>query len=141
MGRVKAHKPKRVREFTPRIVIPDFAMYSWASQAMQYPASDEPGFVYRREHTEAVRHPVDCLLYYSEGGQLIGILNHYPEDIPPFEKAGNVNLWVHPDAQRMGIGMKLLAEADRRWTIDFNQQQFTLAGAALTRRYLEGWSG
>jgi len=138
MGRTKVHKPKRVRQFNPRIVIPDFAMYSWASQAMQYPTKGEPGFRHTVEHNRPDDGmPIDCLLYYAESGDLVGILNHYPVDIPPYEKAGNINLWVHPDAQRMGVGMRLVTEADRRWRIDFNRQQFTEAGAMLARRYLE----
>lgn len=136
MGRVKEHKPRRARHRF-EATVPQQAMFSWASQAMQYPSLGEPGITHTEEFSPGFpTEPIDCLLYYSPAGQLLGILNHYQQDMPPYEKAGNVNLWVHPDAQRMGIGTQLIAEADRRFGIRWEQQRFTEEGRALAERYL-----
>ena len=83
------------------------------------------------------QEPVDCLLYRSRKGTLIGILYHYPVDLEPWEQAGNVNMWVHPRRQRRGIGTKLLVEARRRWNLDPYQQSYTPEGAALMNSVLE----
>lgn len=137
MGRAKVRKPRRERTFP--VTIPDGAIYSWVSQAMQYPAKGEPGVTHTVEFSEGYPDaPIDCLLYRTDQGQLVGILNHYRQDMPPYEKAGNINIWVHPDAQGIGIGTCLVAEADKRFGVNFDQQRFTAAGAALARRYLRG---
>jgi uncharacterized protein YndB with AHSA1/START domain/GNAT superfamily N-acetyltransferase len=90
-------------------------MYSWGSQAAQYPPKGPPGISYFRGELGDGLH-VDCLLYRDESGDLVGILNHYPTDIPPHERAGAQNIWVHPDRRRQGIGSALSAEAFMRWT-------------------------
>lgn len=119
-----------------RVTIPDFALYSWESQERQYPETGPAGFDYRRE--SAAGHPVDCLLWRDEDGFLLGILNHYPEDVPPWESAGNVNVWIHPDRQREGIGTRLLREAETRWgPIDWEQQRYTRAGLELVKKHRE----
>ena len=104
-------------------------VYSWASQARQYPPLGVPGISYYPGHTD--KGTIDCLLWRDPNRRLRGILNHYPFDVPGFEKAGNVNLWVHPGWQRKGIGTALVREAQRRWTVDLTRQRFTIAGAAL----------
>ena len=104
-------------------------VYSWASQARQYPPMGKPGISYFPGVTD--RGTIDCLLWRDDNRRLRGILNHYPFDVPGFEEAGNVNIWVHPGWQRKGIGTALVREAQRRWTIDLTRQRFTTAGAAL----------
>lgn len=114
-------------------------MLTWVSQAMQYENfSDTHGIVYFAGDLPESHVIVDCLLYYSDGGQLIGILNHYPVDIDPWEKKGNVNLWVHPQAQRMGVGTALITETEKRWgPINWEQQSYSEAGAAFIKWYIE----
>lgn len=106
----------------------------WPQQVRCYPQFGSPGITY----FAGVRHDgvVDCLLWRDEDGRVGGILNHYPTDFPPFERAGNLCLWVAPGWQRRGIGRALLTEANRRWTIDFDQQLYTRGGLALASAYL-----
>jgi GNAT superfamily N-acetyltransferase len=42
---------------------------------------------------------------------------------------------VDPDRHGEGIGTRLLAEADRRWRLIFDTQQYTPAGLALVTAY------
>jgi len=115
--------------------------YSWESQARQYAERGHPGIGYERHYADGrdvgPTNPVDCLLMRDQGGELLGILNHYPEDGYDhgflIEHAGNVNLWVKPSCQRQGIGTALLAEAEKRWTIDYTQQRYSPSGLALLR--------
>ena len=95
--------------------VSDEQMYSWASQAAQYPAIGPPGISYFRGNLNDELF-VDCLLYRDEKGELVGILNHYPMEIPPLERAGAQNVWVRPDRRRQGIGSALTKEAFMRWT-------------------------
>lgn len=114
--------------------LPD--VYPWVSQAMQYPAKGDPGVGYFAGEVGGGKPPVDCILYRGDDGRLLGILNHYPVDYPPWEKAGNVNIWVHPQALRNGIATKMLDEAMSRWSIDLDQQRFTRAGADFATAYV-----
>jgi hypothetical protein len=111
-------------------------LFSWNSQACQYPAEGPAGVSYFRGNVSEVLW-VDCLLYRNEAGQLLGILNHYPLDWPPFEKAGNINIWVCPEHLQQGIGTALLTEAFRRWPINLLQQRYTVAGLQFVRRFVE----
>lgn len=107
---------------------------TWYRQLRNYPTHGKPGIGYflGRRHDGLV----DCLLWRDGDGSLRGILNHYPTDFPPFERAGNVNLWVCPGWQGTGIGTTLLAEGDLRWRFNFRQQMYTSGGLALVRKYL-----
>lgn len=109
-------------------------VYPWESQAQQYPRRGPEGISYFAGEIPEINYTVDCLLY-RERGILVGILNHYPADQLPWEKAGNVNVWVHPDYQRRGIGTALVAEAVTRWGINFDQQRYTEQGAALANSF------
>jgi GNAT superfamily N-acetyltransferase len=118
-------------------------VYSWESQVCQYQDAQPP------TETGITYFPgplpggvVDCLLYWfvEEGRRprIVGILNHYPFDNPPFEQKGNVNVWVRRPNQRQGIGTALVQEADRRWgPINLAQQRFTASGAALAQYLTE----
>jgi GNAT superfamily N-acetyltransferase len=84
----------------------------------------------------------DCLTWRDDEGILRGVLFHYRSDILPYEHRGNVNMWVDPRWHRRGIGTQLLAEADRRWELNFVQQKYTTRGLALVREHLAqapGW--
>jgi uncharacterized protein YndB with AHSA1/START domain/GNAT superfamily N-acetyltransferase len=94
--------------------VSDERMYSWESQAAQYPPTGPPGFAYVRGNVSDEVY-VDCLLYHDENGELVGILNRYPMDIPPHEREGDQNIWVRPDRRRQGIGSALTSEAFVRW--------------------------
>lgn len=141
----------------PAPEVPGEGHWSWASQARQYPEHGSPGVRYEHFDTVigevtdpfGVEHKitaaVDVLLHYSVTGHLTGILCHYPQTIMltlpggremPLEEAGNVSLWVHPRRRRRGIGAALLAECERRWSIDWWAQKYTEGGHALITSYL-----
>lgn len=118
-------------------VYPDAVPYSWESQVAQYPRLGAPGVEYRTGDTGFAK-PVNCLLWRDEDGLVHGILNHYPIDMPPWEKAGNVNVFVDPARRREGIATRLVREAQRMFgPIDFEQQRFTESGAALAVTLIE----
>ena|SRR5579872_1312459 len=130
--------------------VPADRLPTWESQAAQYPPTGPPGISYFRGQVTADYH-VDCLLYRDENGELIGILNRYPADFPPYEREGSVNMWVRPDRRRQGIGRSLGLEAMSRWEPHPERLKYTEAGArwvaAMERRYsgsaldfrAEGW--
>ncbi|GAB3952471.1 hypothetical protein GCM10029976_090730 [Kribbella albertanoniae] len=120
-----------------------FGMFSWQGQAQQYPRTGDPGISYFRGDVPG--HGlgyVDCLLYRNADGELVGILNHFPADMPPYEDKGNVTLLVRPDHQRQGIGSRLWAEAVERYGVKFEGQSFTEDGAhfatTVTLRQAQG---
>ena len=100
------------------------------NQRSQYPKKGPPGIGYFKGVIDSKRY-VDCLLYRDKKGVVIGILNHFPKAMPPYEKKGNVTLFVDPTQQRQGIGSKLMREAGKRWNINLAQQAYTREGAAL----------
>jgi GNAT superfamily N-acetyltransferase len=122
--------------------VPDEQMYTWESQAAQYPPSGPPGISYfcGKLSDELI---VDCLLYRDETGELVGILNHYPADFPPYEREGDENIWVHPDRRRQGIGSALLLEARFRWgrRPDVDEPKLTESGVQFVRALEEKYRG
>ena len=122
--------------------VSDEQMYTWESQALQYPQTGPQGISYFRGELNAELH-VDCLLYRDEAGELVGILNRYPTAFPPHEREGDQNIWVRPDRRRQGIGTALSREATIRWPSglfrgelppDRGEPKLTETGA----RWLEG---
>lgn len=111
--------------------IPTYALFSWESQARQYPTFGTPGIDYFAGVTDY--GTVDCLLYRNEQGVVIGILNHYGFD-SAWETKGNVNVWVRKDYQRQGIGTALIRKAMIHWAINLDQQRFTPEGVAFAER-------
>jgi len=111
--------------------------YSWESQAVQYPPKGKAGIDYFKGVVDS-RVYVDCLLYRNEEGDLIGILNHYPMDVPPFEIKGNFGIWIKPENQRQGIATKLLQEALNRYDdITIEQQKYTPEGLKFITNFLK----
>jgi GNAT superfamily N-acetyltransferase len=112
---------------------------AWGDQAPQYHRvkPDRPGIVYFRGQDPGMEHHVDCLLMFDENLELVGILNMFNFDFPPLEKKGNVTMFTRPDRLRRGIGSALMDEARRRWTVDFDRQDFTRTGAAFINRYVQ----
>lgn len=113
---------------------------SWDTQVVQYPARDTPGIHYFRGDIGQGMW-VDCLLHYDPDGSLSGILNHCPQDIPPFEKKGAVNMWVRPDRVRQGIGTALVDEAFDKWRFFGEDQRLTPNGAGFARHLHEKRGG
>lgn len=111
--------------------IPALPDWAWESQKDQYPTSGPEGISYFKGEIDA-RTWVDCLLYFK-GGQLVGVLNHFPKDMGP-ERKGNVLVLVDPAFQRQGIGSALLTEAVKRWDVDPHRQDHTPAGKAMVKR-------
>lgn len=118
----------------------DEAVLTWESQATQYPSTDEPGIRYFRGEIGGGRW-VDCLLHYEDTGELTGILNHYPQRIPPYEQEGAVNLWVRPDRRRQGIAFRLAVEALERWDLRDDRQRFSSVGVEFARSTLSRLTG
>lgn len=108
------------------------SVFSFASQAEQYPRFGLPGISYFKGVVDP--YYVDCLLWRDDHGVILGILNHYPQS-NHWEESGNVNLFIHPDHKRQGIGTALVKECVARWgPIDLDQQDYTPEGAAFFDR-------
>lgn len=115
-----------------------FFPFTWESQLVQYPPTGEPGLGY---FAGVMPHaldkpPVDCLLWRSDAGVVQGVLNYFPVDYPPWEKAGNITLIVDPARRHEGIALRLLTEAASRWEIDWAQQAYTEDGLLVVLRFL-----
>jgi hypothetical protein len=119
--------------------VPDDVMPSWDSQAAQYPKKGPPGIAYFRGQINADYH-VDCLLSRNDDGELVGILNRYPADFPPYEQAGAINVWVHPYHQRKGIATDLLYECALRWPMP-QDAKLTEAGVRWVKSMDRKYSG
>ncbi|WP_158883960.1 GNAT family N-acetyltransferase [Amycolatopsis anabasis] len=120
-------------------LIREMVVFAWPSQAGQYPAEGSPGISYFRGDVSEQFGPgayVDCLLYRGTDGTLIGILNHFPQDFPPHERAGAVTIQVRADRRREGIATELLQEALSRWSVDFLRQRYTVEGAAFAEAFI-----
>jgi len=112
--------------------------YTWSSQVMQYadatPPTTLPGFS-TYEGVVPGWPPIHCLLWWdcTTGGRpmIVGILNYYDFD-SPWERKGNVNLWVRPSHQRRGVGSTLVRLADALFgPLNPEQQRYTASGAAF----------
>jgi GNAT superfamily N-acetyltransferase len=145
----------RSRTLKLKVDIPDIDD-QWENQPEQFPSQGVTGVVHSQ--TRITENAVaENLLYYDEGGTFAGVLNYFPQDIPAppgsfletvsnperrfLERAGNFYVIVAPARQRKGIGRKLLTEAAKRWSLNFEQQDYTRAGASLVRSFLTKKSG
>lgn len=128
--------PRRFPVHIP--VMPE--IFDWDIQVAQYAnvKPTGPGIHYFRPVFDM--GPVDCLLMYNADLVIVGIMNFFPEDLPPYERAGNFTIMVRPDRQRRGIATALMDEARRRWLINFDQQDYSPAGAAFATRYVASHS-
>lgn len=119
--------------------------YSWSSQVVQYADAAPPEVLPGHSTYEGVVPgwpPVHCLLWWdwTSGGRpmIVGILNYYDFD-SPWEQAGNVNVWVRPSRQRLGIGSRLVRLAETMYgPLNLDQQRYTESGAALVNALLRG---
>ena len=113
--------------------VDDTEMFSWESQAGQYPPLGPPGISTMRMRFEDGRW-INCLLYRESGGSLVGILNHYPVDLPPWEQKFTINVWVHPAHRSKGIATEMVLGAMQEgWPISVEDLKVTGSGLALTR--------
>lgn len=126
-------------------VYPGAVALSWKSQVGQYPERGEPGISYfaGRQDTDGREYPepIHCLCWRDEEGILRGVLNYYAVDYPPWEVAGNVNVFVEPSWKHQGIGAALVSEAHRRWGINWTQQRYTREGLELAMRMIPRLEG
>jgi 8-oxo-dGTP pyrophosphatase MutT (NUDIX family)/predicted ABC-type ATPase len=110
--------------------------WPFKTQKKQYPKTGEPGLSYfRGEFPNEPNIWVDCLLWRDEKGELVGILNHYPMDMP-LEKKGNFNIFIDPKAKRQGIATALVSEAIKRYNVDLRQQRYSREGAAFINEFV-----
>lgn len=117
-----------------RAIPTDSIAFLWENQARQYPRYGS-GITYFKGICDENRW-VDCLLYYGYDNELHGILNHYPFEMPPYQKAGSVNLQVRPDRRRKGIATALLNEAVKRFNINLEHQEYTPDGERFIKNYM-----
>ena len=110
--------------------------YSWESQAIQYPETGNPGLGYFKGEMGGEKY-VDCYLFRSKDGRLVGILNYYSFDFLPLEAAGNCNIWVKPENHRQRIATHLLDEVRKDYAINFDQQRYTPSGEKFIKKYLK----
>lgn len=110
--------------------IPSFPDSAILQQFKQYPQGGPAGLSYFKGEINSELY-VDCLLF-RKGGELVGVLNHYPKDMGP-ERKGNVLLLVHPKHRGRGIGKTLWKEAQKRWGVKAKGQDTTPEGAAFLR--------
>lgn len=117
----------------------DRLSHEWESQVVQYPSCGPDGVSYFRGELNDTQW-VDCLLY-REGGAVVGILNHYPTDLPP-ERKGNFTVMIREDHKGRGIASRLLLEALMTWDdIDLADQTYTTDGHAFMGRFLRRFGG
>jgi GNAT superfamily N-acetyltransferase len=142
----ESHEPgtpeERVYSWESQVtLVPMEQMFSWESQVAQYPPTGPPGISYFRGNLTDELF-VDCLLSRDENGELVGILNHYPNDIPPHEQRGGRNIWVHPDRRGQGIGTALTLEALIRFgPPPGGGPKLTDAGLAFAKRLEDIYGG
>lgn len=137
-----------------KIVMPDMPGM-WEEISPQFEQKGTPGFVReQRTHWNGTRgYTISYLLFYDDDGELAGVFQHFNQDIPFHEKylprphyvdsplaerAGNVNLAVHPNKRRQGIGTRLLKEAIGIWNINFDSQIYTKFGLTLVESIGDG---
>jgi hypothetical protein len=111
----------------------------WQDQEPQYREvkPERPGIVHFKGRQPGVANWVDCLLMFDDKLELVGILNYFAWDFPPWEVAGNFTVFTRPDRYRRRIATALLDEARRRWTVDLDQQEYSTSGAAFATRYAQ----
>lgn len=110
---------------------------SWYSTPIEYEGKGVPGIGYQRkvlnEGSEGREIPIDYLIHHGDDGRINGILSHFPEGTP-FEKPGSITVTVHPAHREKGIGGKLVQEAEKRFGLKLDEQQFTPLGYEMYRR-------
>lgn len=127
------------------MLIPDELMFSWESQRRQFDnirpdiSSDGEGTYYIRidktiEENFDDDTWIDCLIRRDKDGRLVGILYHYPVELP-LERSGNFNIWVDPRERRKGHGTALITEAVKRFKINFVRQRYSVTG----KKFIDAW--
>lgn len=117
----------------------------WAYEVSLYAATGAPG-INHEEYTVSIQLLPDsirgrlcaALLHRDPSGDLRGILNFFPDGDPGKQAPGSFIVVVDPGYRGQGIGKGLLAEADRRWSLNFDEQNYTIEGRALAAAFLRG---
>lgn len=119
------------------VTIPSFPDAMWETQVVQYEGFEHTKGYDGVSYTQVKLSEgyVDTLLY-CRNSEIIGILNYFPVDIPPYEKKGNVFLVVSPEHKRQGIGTALVLEGLRRGFEIRIDQEFTKEGFSLVTKIL-----
>lgn len=113
---------------------------TWESQVSQYPERGEPNtielFLGDESENFPGKPPINCLLWRDGDGLIRGILNHYPDDYPPYEQRGNINVFVQPEWKRRGIGTALWDKAIELFgEPNYHQQTYSPEGIKAVLRY------
>jgi hypothetical protein len=104
---------------------------TWDEQVRRYPAKGDPGF------TSHSRPTHDVLIFRSRGGDLAGVLYHYPRTMGGARRPGPQTVIVAEEFRGQRIGTNLCREASRRWGIDLDAQQLTFGGFCLQQHTLK----
>lgn len=106
----------------------------WYNDPVEYEGKGVPGGIsHRYLEVGNAKIPVNYLLHHGDDGQINGILSHFPEGTP-FEKPGSITVTVHPRHRDKGIGGKLVQEAEKRFGLKLDEQEFTPLGYEMYRR-------
>ena len=135
-------KGKKWKDKNPTFFEP---VYSFESQECQYPKTGVPGISYFKcEDASLIAKGwhIDALLYRDKDGKILGILNHYPQNMPaeypngPSERKGYINIFVNPKTKKSGIGTALVHEAIRRYDVDLNRLRWSSEGAPFINAFV-----
>jgi GNAT superfamily N-acetyltransferase len=108
--------------------------FEWENQARQYPEQGNGIEYFQGYYGKGLW--VDCLLYYGSDRQLLGILNHYPFEMFPYQKKGSINIQVRSDKRRRGIATALLNEAIKRFRVNLKKQEYTPTGRNFIKSFM-----
>jgi len=103
----------------------EFAEKLWKEKKSLFGVNGNPGITYQK--TVSRKENVEHLIYRDVYGNLLAFLQYRGEHASK-EKRGDLNLRVHSDFWRKGIGSLLLEEAYKHWPVDLNAQEYTIFG-------------
>ena len=110
---------------------PTFSDY-WNANVAQFDDCGPSGVSHIRGACDGIT--VDALLFRDEAGKVRGILYYHADQVYE-EVAGNVTIVVDEHFRRRGIATTLLREAEQRWSVRFNVQDYLVDGRAFVAAY------
>jgi hypothetical protein len=129
--------PVSLRRCAPIEPDPDL----WTIMSGDTPQDGDPGIVYfpgvnietffMDEHA---LESCEALVHYDPDRSVSGIFKYFAGNSPI--TAGTFTVLVRADRRRQGIATRLLADACRRWKIDFQRQAYTPDGLAFITSFL-----
>ena len=93
----------------------------WSANVVQFEDHGPKGISHVHGSCEGM--DVDALLFRDKAGKIRGIL-HYDADRVHEEAAGNVTVFEIERLRRKGIATKLVREAEQRWPVNFDAQDY-----------------